>query len=68
MRYRLATSGVDPSKLALRAELRSGSGTEPQALLGTDLLLRSDQGTDAGALITPAGRYDVKVSFAAANL
>jgi hypothetical protein len=68
VRYRLATSGIDPSKLALRAEMRTGAGAEPQASLGTDLLLRPDRGTDAGALITPKGKYDVKVSFAAATL
>jgi hypothetical protein len=67
LRYRLATSGLDPSQLGLRAELRSGGGSEAQASLATDLQLQPDRGTSAGQLIVPGGRYDVKVLYASAS-
>jgi hypothetical protein len=72
LRYRVITSDLDPSKLAFRAELRSGAtaaGTsEPQAVLATDLRLRPDAGASAGQLIAPTGSYDVRVTYAPASL
>ena len=67
LRYSVATSGLNPSQLGLRVELRSGGGAEAQASLATDLQLQPDRGTSAGQLIVPGGRYDVKVLYASAS-
>jgi len=64
LRYRLATSALDPSRLGLRAELSSSGMTEPQASLATSLQLVPDRGIIAGPLIAPTGRYDVEILFA----
>ena len=64
LRYRLATSAADPSRLGLRAEISSSGMSEAQASLATNLQLVPDRGTTAGPLVAPSGRYDLEVLFA----
>jgi hypothetical protein len=50
--------------VSLRAELRSASRQETQALLTTNLRLRGNTTVPAGRLTTADGDYDLKVLFA----
>ena len=65
LQYHVATSAGDPSRITLWVELEDleDSG-ETLASLGSDLRLESGHELDAGGIIAPEGRYQLRVGFA----
>lgn len=68
LRYQIATSKSDPTRLQVwvEAEQPEGAGAV-QASLATDLNLEAGRVTSLGQMVTPGGRYDVNVTLAKAN-